>query len=109
MDCNTYIFILLFDVFTIPLLAHFLKFLAIDIDWHVAFYFMNEIAMHTDFMVPNQFNKNELLRIPSFFCLFHSTFFSVKKYQYTCTCSYNRFAQNVAGESKHIKTLADTV
>ena len=66
---------------------------------------MNEIAMHTDFMVPNQFNKNELLRIPTNFCLFHSTFFSVKKYQYTCTCSYIRFAQNVAGESKHIKTL----
>ena len=70
---------------------------------------MNEITMHTDFMVTNQFNKNELLRIPTNFCLFHSTFFSVKKYQYTCTCSYNRFAQNVAGESKHIKTLADTV
>ena len=39
---------------------------------------MNEIAMHTDFMVPNQFNKNELLRVPTNFCLFHSTFFQSK-------------------------------
>ena len=34
--------------------------------------------MHTDFMVPNQFNKNELLRILSFFVCFILLFFQSK-------------------------------